>query len=260
MSPTRKRVLSVTAIILSGFIILLSAALIIGAWATTGKVIDAGTKLLTGAEKAASAVQIGLDSIDSRLKKLEKDTAIIEEASALLSQNISDKGLVLVLLPPDKEEKLTDTISAIEDVLATAEQMLSSLIDTLSFIESLPFVELPKPDTETVSSISEKVEKLNASVDNVNAHIQEARDNSAGAAQKISDTVGEINAGIEDARAELETRSEQLAATQESLASIKESFPTWVYISALLITLILGWVIFTQVLIIQFSLAKYKSA
>jgi hypothetical protein len=58
----------------------------------------------------------------------------------------------------------------------------------------------------------------------------------------------------------VETRSEQLAATQESLASIKESFPTWVYISALLITLILGWVIFTQVLIIRFSLAKYKSA
>jgi hypothetical protein len=28
----------------------------------------------------------------------------------------------------------------------------------------------------------------------------------------------------------------------------------------LLITLILGWVIYTQVLIIQFSLAKYKSA
>jgi chromosome segregation ATPase len=260
MSPTFKRVLSVTAIILSGLIILLCAAGVIGAWAASGTIIEAGTKLLTGAEKAASAVQIVLDSIDSGLEKLEKDTAIIEEASALLSQNISDKGLVLVLLPPDKEEKLTDTISAIEDALATAEQMLSSLIDTLSFIESLPFVELPKPDPETVSSISEKVEKLNASIDNVNASIQEARDNSAGAAQKISDAVGEINDGIEDTRAEVETRSEQVAATQESLASIKESFPTCVYISLTLITLILGWVIYTQVLIIQFALANYKSA
>jgi uncharacterized phage infection (PIP) family protein YhgE len=260
MSPTLKRVLSVTTIILCSLVILLSAAFVIGAWATTGKIIDAGTKLLTGAEKAAGAVQTGLESIDSGLKKLEKDTAVIEEASALLSQNISDKGLVLVLLPQDKEEKLTNTITAIEDALATVEQMLSSLIDTLSFIESLPCVELPKPDPETVSSISEKVEKLNASINNVNAHIQEARDNSAGAAQKISDGVGELNAGIEEARAELDTRSEQLAATQESLASIKNSFPTWIYIGALLITLILVWVIYTQVLIIQFSLAKYKSA
>ena len=260
MSPTLKRVLSVTAIILSGLVILLSAAIVIGAWATSGKVIDAGTKLLTGAEKAAGAVQTGLESIDSGLKKLEKDTAVIEEASALLSQNISDKGLVLVLLPPDKEEKLTNTITAIEDALATAEQMLSSLIDTLTFIDSLPCVDLPKPEPEAMVSMAENVEELNTSIDNINAHIQEARDNSAGAAQKISDVAGEINTGIEKARAELDARSEQLAATQESLASIKNSFPTWVYISLTLITLILGWVIYTQVLVIRFALAKYKSA
>jgi predicted nucleic acid-binding Zn-ribbon protein len=260
MSPTLKRVLSVTTIILCGLVILLSAAFVIGAWATTGKIIDAGTKLITAAEKAAVAVQIGLESIDNGLGRLEEDTQTIEDATAQLSQNISDKGLILVLLPPAKEVELIHTISAIDDALATVEQMFSSLIDTLSFIESLPCVELPKPDPETVSSISEKVEKLNASINNVNARIQEARDNSAGAAQKISDAVGELNTGIEDARAELETRSEQLAATQDSLASIKDSFPTWVYIGAFLITLILGWVIYTQVLIIQFSLAKYKSA
>lgn len=260
MSPTRKRVLSVTAIILSGLVILLSAAIVIGAWATSGKVIDAGTRLLTGAEKAASAVQTGLDRIDSGLKQLEKDTAIIEEASSLLSQNISDKGLVLVLLPTDKEEKLTNTIASIKDTLSTAEQMLSSFIDTLAFIDSLPFLDLPKPEPEGMASLAVKVDKLNTSIESVNARIQEARDNSAGAAQRIADAVGEVNAGIEDARAEVNTRSKQLATTQDSLASLKNSFSTWVYIAALLITLILGWVIYTQVLIILFALAKYKSA
>jgi chromosome segregation ATPase len=260
MSPTLKRVLSVTTIVLCAIVILLSAAGVIGAWATTGKVIEAGTKLLTGAEKAAGAVQIGLQSIDKELKNLEEDTAAIQEATAQLSQNISDKGLVMVLLPPAREEKLTNSISAIEDALSTAEQMISSLIDTLSFIESLPFVELPKPEPETVTSIAAKVEKLNTSIDNAKARMQEARDNSAGAAQRVSDAVGEINNDIATARSEVDTRSEQVAATQESLASLKQSFPTWVYVSALLITLILGWVIYTQVLIIQFALGKYKSA
>ncbi len=260
MSPTLKRALSITTIILCAIVILLSAAGVIGAWATTSKVIEAGTKLLTGAEKAAGAVQIGLRSIDKELKNLEDDTAAIQEATAQLSQNISDKGLVMVLLPPAREEKLTNSISAIEDALSTAEQMISSLIDTLSFIESLPFVELPKPDPETVTSMAAKVEKLNTSIDNAKARMQEARDNSAGAAQRVSDAVGEISNDIETARSEVDTRSEQVAATQESLAPLKQSFPTWVYVSALLITLILGWVIYTQVLIIQFALGKYKSA
>jgi chromosome segregation ATPase len=260
MSPTLKRILSVTAIILCSLVILLSAAGVIGAWITTGKVIEAGTRLLAGAEKAAGAVQIGLKSIDKELKNLEEDTATIEEATAQLSQNISDQGLVMVLLPPAREEKLTNTIGAIEDALNTAERMISSLIDTLSFIDSLPFVDLPKPEPEVMASLAVKVEKLNTSIDTAKARIQEARDNSAGAAQRVSDAVGEINNDIKAARSEVDTRIEQVAAIQESLTSLTNSFPTWVYIGVSLITLILGWVIYTQVLIIQFALASYKSA
>jgi hypothetical protein len=111
-----------------------------------------------------------------------------------------------------------------------------------------------------MASMAAKVEKLNTSIDNAKARIQEARDNSAGAAQRVADAVGEVNTDIEAARMEVDTRSERIGATLESLASIKNSIPTWVYGSALLITLILGWVIYTQVLIIQFALAKYKSA
>ena len=260
MSPTLKRVLSVTSIILSGLVILLCAAGVIGAWASSGTIIEAGTKLLTGAEKAAVAVQIGLESIDNGLGKLEEDTQTIEDATAQLSQNISDKGLILVLLPPAREEKLITTIAAVDDALTGVEEMVSSLIDTLIFIDSIPFVEVPKPEPEVMSSLSAKVEKLNTSIDKVNAQMQQARDNSAGAAQRVSDAVGELNNDIEAARAELDSRSEQIAATEDTLSGIKGSLSTWVYLGALLVTLLFAWVIYTQVLIIQFALAKYKAA
>jgi chromosome segregation ATPase len=260
MSPTLKRVLSVTAIILSGLVILLCAAGVIGAWASSGTIIEAGTKLLTGAEKAAGAVQAGLQSINNELGNLEEDISTIEEATAQLSQNISDKGLVLVLLPTAREEKLTNTLAAIKDTLATAEQMLSSVVDTLSFIDSLPFVELPKPDPETVAAVSEKVEKLNTATNNARARMQEARDNSTGAAQKVSDAMGEISNDITATRIEIKARSEKVADTQASLSDLKDSLPFWVYLGAFVITLLLGLIIYTQVLIIQFALAKYKSA
>lgn len=260
MSPTLKRVLSVTAIILSGLVILLCAAGAIGIWATSGVVIEAGTKLITAAEKAATAAQIGLQSIDNELSNLEEDTQSIEEAAAQLSQNISDKGLILVLLPPDKEEKLTNAIGSIKNALATVEQVVSSLIDTLVFIDSIPFVEVPIPEPDTLESLSAKVEKLNASIDKVTAQMQEARNNAAGAAQKVSDAVGEINNDIETARTEVDVRSEQVAATQATLSGIKDSLAFWVYLAAFLVTLIFAWIIYTQVLIIQFSLAKFKSA
>jgi chromosome segregation ATPase len=251
MSPTFKRVLSVTAICAAG---------VIGAWAASGTIIEAGTKLLTGAEKAAGAIQAGLQSINNELGNLEEDISTIEEATAQLSQNISDKGLVLVLLPTAKEEKLTNSLAAIKDALATAEQMLSSLVDTLSFIDSLPFVELPKPDPETVTAVSEKVEKLNTSIDNAQTRMQEARDNAAGAAQKVSDAMGEISNDITATSIEIKARSEKLAATQESISDLKDSLSFWVYLGTFVITLLLGWIIYTQVLIIQFALAKYKTA
>ena len=260
MSPTLKRVLSVTAIVLSGLVIILCAAGVIGIWAASGKIIDTGTKLISGAEKVANATQIGLKSIDRELSNLETDTATIQEATAQLSQNIADKGLILVLLPPAREEKLTNSIDSIKDALTTAEQMVSSLIDTLTFIDSMPFVDIPKPDPDSLQAMAVKVGELNASIDNTKALIQQARDNSAGASQKVSDSVAVINTKIKETRAEAQSRSEQVAGIQDSLASIKESLPTSVYVGALIITLILAWVIYTQVLIIQFALAKYKSA
>jgi uncharacterized phage infection (PIP) family protein YhgE len=177
-----------------------------------------------------------------------------------LSQNISDKGLVLVLLPPAKEEKLTNTVGAIKDALTTAEQTLSSLIDTLTFIDSLPLISVPKPDPDTVSAVAARVDKLNTTIDNTRARMQEARDNSAGAAQKISDATGEVNNAITEIRSELDARSQKLSATQDSLSSFAQSLPFWVYLGTLLVTLVLGWVIYTQVLIIQFALAKFKAA
>ena len=260
MSPTLKRVLSVTAIVLSGLVIILCAAGVIGIWAASGKIIDTGTKLISGAEKVANATQIGLKSIDRELSNLETDTATIQEATAQLSQNIADKGLILVLLPPAREEKLTNSIDSIKDALTSAEQMVSSLIDTLTFIDSMPFVDIPKPDPDSLQAMAVKVGELNASIDNTKALIQQARDNSAGASQKVSDSVAVINTKIKETRAEAQSRSEQVAGIQDSLASIKESLPTSVYVGALIITLILAWVIYTQVLIIQFALAKYKSA
>lgn len=260
MSPTLKRVLSITSIVLCGIIILLCVSAVLGVWAFSGKIIDAGTKLLTAAEKGAAAVQIGLNSIDNELTRLEEGTQSIEEATAQLSQNISDKGLILVLLPPAKEEKLTNSVAAIKSTLETVEQMLSSVIDTLQFIDSMPFVDVPKPDPDTVASVSVKVEKINSSVEKVQNQMQEVRDNVAGATQRVSDAVGEINNDIEAARDEVDARSESVVTIQESLTGIKESLPTWVYLGALLVTLLFAWVIYTQVLIIQWAFAKYKAA
>ena len=260
MSPTLKRVLSITAIILSGLVIILCATGVVGIWAASGKIIDTGTKLISGAEKVANATQIGLKSIDRELSSLEEDTATIQKATAQLSQNIADKGLILVLLPPAREEKLTNSIDSIKDALTTAEQMVSSLIDTLTFIDSMPFVDLPKPEPDSLQAMAAKVGELNASIDNTKALIQQARDNSAGASQKVSDSAEVINTKIKETRTEVQSRSEQVAGIQDSLASFKESLPTSVYIGALIITLILAWVIYTQVLIIQFALTKYKSA
>ena len=260
MSPTMKKVLSITAIILSGLVILICAAGVIGTWASSGKVIEAGTRLISAAEKGAAAVQIGLKSIDNELENLEADTQTIQDATAQLSQNISDTGLIMLLLPPAKEEKLTNTMDAIRDTLATVEQMISSLLDTYFFIDSIPFVDIPKPEPETMESLSVKVDKLNTSINNVKDQMQQARDNAAGASQRISDAVGEINDDIETARAEVDARSEKVNSTQEALAGLKESLSLWVYLAVGLITLILGWVIYTQVLIIQFSWSKYKAA
>ena len=117
-----KKILYGFVIGLSGLILLFCLAGIIGVWVVERPLSDATVTLLRVVENSTKVVRTATSRVDQTLAAVQAKTAEISDASNQLSQNVTDKGLVLVLLPEEKEQQLVETASSIQDTYFGASQ------------------------------------------------------------------------------------------------------------------------------------------
>jgi len=98
------------AIILSVLVILVSVAGVVGSWVGGSTLSAATVQVLLVVEGTADNMSTLVDGIDLRVAGLEETSLAIRDATDQLSQNVTDKGLVLTLLPEERETTPADII------------------------------------------------------------------------------------------------------------------------------------------------------
>jgi uncharacterized phage infection (PIP) family protein YhgE len=243
---------------LSVLVILVSVAGIIGEWIVESTLSDISVSLLTVVENSAGSLrQVGA-RVDTKLVEAQQITGNISQAAGQLSQNVADKGLAMVLLPEEQEQKLTTTVQTISDSFANVKDLLASGLEMYRMIDRMPFVNLPAPDPETVSGIQASIDGLNSSVTELTGAIQEFRSGAASQVDKISSGADRVTGLLQDTSnrlAELDTR---LADMQAKATQLKQVIPTVLVVVAVLMTLFLAYVIYTQVEVIRLFVRRWK--
>ena len=97
-----RKILYALVIGLCGLIALLSLIGIIGGWALEKRAETAAVAALQVVQKSAGVVQQALIRVDQPLALLQSRTSEVADASQQLSQNVTDQGLVKVLLPEEQ--------------------------------------------------------------------------------------------------------------------------------------------------------------
>ena len=116
---TGQRVFSVVSMIISVLVLILASTALIGAWMARSTVVDISTGVLEGIEQLAQVGREGVDRLDTRLMNLQEGIDEVTSAVDQIAENVEDKGLILTLLPPEKEQKLADTAEQISDGIAS---------------------------------------------------------------------------------------------------------------------------------------------
>ena len=65
-----------------------------------------------------------LDNLDSGLMTVENSIQFVEDSSEQLNQNVTDKWLILTLLPTSMEDELTNIALLVRDGLAEVRDFL----------------------------------------------------------------------------------------------------------------------------------------
>ena len=248
-----------TVITLSTLVLLLSVVGVIGTWVMRGTLSDFTVSLLQTAEDTAVRAQQVIAQVEDPLGEIQQISTKVAEVSSKLSQNVQDEGLLKLLLPPEQEQKLVNLATKVQDTLATIHEVLSAAANLYETIDRMPFVTLPAPGLEKVRAVEQAVNEIRVTIEELKGNVAQFR---AGAADKIG-VVTEIATRISDRLAEaldnLAALDAELEGLQQTLAGVRSAVPTVFALAALLISLLLVYVAYTQVEVIRLFVLRWRS-
>jgi len=256
---TGKRIFAVISIIISVLVLLLTVAGILGTWVARSTAIDVASGVLAGVDQLAQVGRDGIARLDTRLANLNEAVGEVEAAVDEIAQNVEDKGLVMTLLPPEKEQNLENTAQQISDGLTSVREVIEAVVELKQAIDRLPFVDLPEPDPERMEATEESINSIREGVDELKSGISQFREDASGGISKISMTASNVSDRLSTSQGNLAETDDRLAELQSSATQLEEQIPIYVTTVAVVLTLLLAWVIYALVMLIRQALANLRT-
>jgi uncharacterized phage infection (PIP) family protein YhgE len=244
-------------ITLSALVLLFSAVSVVGAWMMQSKLSDATIALLQAAENAAARAQEVIGQAQDPLLEIQQVSTKVAEVSTKLSQNVKDEGLLKLLLPPEQEQKLTNLATKVQDTLATVHEVLSTAANLYQAINQMPFINLPVPGLEKVREVEQTVSEIRITIEELKGSVAEFRLGAADKIGAVTELATRISTRLVEVLDKLAALDAELEGFQQTLAGVKSAVPTAFATTALLLTLLLVFIGYTQVEVIRLFVGRW---
>jgi hypothetical protein len=256
---TSSRIFAGLTIFLCAIVLIISLAGIVGTWVAGRALTDAAVQLLTGIDKTAEVAHQAIGRVNTGLTQVRGEVGVLEDATVRISQNVNDKGLVLTLLPQGREDALTAKVQQLAEEFDKVREVVVGTIDLYRAVDSLPFVDLPKPQGEGVQKLSGLLSEVASTVKDVNARIEEFRSNTAGAISRVTETLGNVTDRLTKAETELNALDAEVLALQARVAQLKQTLPIVFTVLMIVLTLFMAWVAYTQIVVMRGAWRKLRA-
>jgi uncharacterized phage infection (PIP) family protein YhgE len=257
-TSTMQRILGLISMIVSGLVLLLALGGIIGAWSLRGTTIQVSTGILEGVDQLAQVGRNNIARLDTRLSQLETAVGEVIAAADQIKQNVEDKGVVMVLLPPEKEQQLENTTQQISDGLAAVKDTIEAVREIKQTIDRIPFVDLPELDPAKVAATEESIDSLRSGVTELKNDVRQFREGSAAEISKISTAAENVGNRLTTSRDRLAEVDDRLEALQNGATQLVQSAPIYINTIVVVLTLVLAWVVYAMVVLIRQSVAQLR--
>jgi hypothetical protein len=248
-----------TAITLSVLVLVFSSVAVIGTWIFEQTLVDVTQNLLSTTARAAGGLREVAARIDRESAELHQISSAVSAISLKIGQNIEDKGLVATLLPAEQEEKLNATITSIQETLSTVREFLTAGIGIYRSIDRLPFVNLPGLSEEKVVEVVQAVSDIQATVEDLRQSVQDFRTGVAEGVGRITQAADRVSQRLDNLSAMLAELDRALASLQDLALGLEAAVPLAFGLTAVILTILMAYVAYTQVEIIQVLVRRWKA-
>ncbi len=253
-----RKIWYVLAIALSVLVILMSVAAVVGTWVLGSTLSSVTMQVLLVVENTADGLSTIVEQIDMEVTDLEETSSTISDATIQLSQNVTDKGLILTLLPDEREQKLVTQAEDLQQDLISVGETLKAGVELYQSIDNLPFVSLPKPEQQTVTKLEQTIADVQGIIQDVVLGIQDFRTGISEEIGRVTGLLDNITSRLTEARQNLAQLNNSLEAMQDLAAGLRSKI-TLIFTSlSIIVTLFIAWLIYTQVEIIRLYVQRWK--
>lgn len=217
-----KKIVYALIFIMSGLVIFSYVTLTLGFLVLSRPLGNMVVSALQVVDDSARTVQMYTDKVDGRLASLEVKTLEISDATEKISQNVTDKGLVLTLLPEEREQELAEDANSVRDTFAEIKTSVKNGVDLYRSVDEMPLINLPSLDKDQLEKIQGSVEQTQAKSEALRSEIADFRSGVTDRVDKLESAVNGLTEEIQNARerlAKLDARMAELQALSIRLQS-----------------------------------------
>ena len=261
--PILEKIIRFVAIALAVLFIGLSLVGIFGAWFVDRKATDV-------ALKAFGLIEVGIGVVDAGVSRVEDLIATSRTEVRQASETITAAGAqaqanspVLNALNERLETSLAPRIAQMQQVLAPVRDAVGTVGNAVSLLNSLPMMADRAPRLAALDEAFNRLEELSADTTQLRGTLRtlvvEQKSDIApgtvaalkGLTQRIDTRLGEVQANVQAVRADV-------AALKDRLDKRKSRLLFVFNLLALLSTLILAWIVYSQVVVVQHHWARLR--
>jgi hypothetical protein len=261
--PILEKTIRVAAILLAVLFIGLCLFGIFGAWFVDRKVTDVALKVFGVIETGVGVVNAGVGRVDDLIAKSRTEVRQASETIAAAGAQAQANSPVLNALNERLETSLAPRIAQMQQVLAPVRDAVGSVANAVSLVNSLPMMTDRAPRLAALDDALNRLQELSADAIQLRGTLRalvagQNRDITAETVatlnrltQRIDTRLGEVQANVDGVQADI-------AALQARLDTRKSRLLFLFNLLALLCTLMLAWILYTQGVVIQHHWARMR--
>lgn len=248
----------ILVISISVLVLLICVIAIAGVWMLEEEIESAAIAIFEGVDVSAKVMRNGIGRVDTGLVRLGDTLGEVEQVLEDLALNVNHKGIVFTLLPPAREQELTNAVQSVQENFHAIQDLLVATSEMLRKFDNIPFVDTPEKLLATVKDFQERTNDVEAQVEQLKTGIGEFRSGASTEVSRIITATTRLNDQLDVLRSDLAVVDSDLNNIQDQSRNLQRLTPTVLLFISIFVTLFGIWVAYSQVVVIDRSLKRYR--
>lgn len=240
-----------------------SVAGIFGAWFVSRKASDVALKGFGVIEIGVGVVDAGVGRVDDMITTSRTEVRQAAETISTVGAQAVSNSPVLNALNERLETSLAPRIAQMRQTLAPVRDAVGKVSDAVSLVSSLPMMAEHAPRLAALDETFDRLEEMSADATQLRSTLRalvveqksevtpETIAALKGLTQRIDNRLGDVQAKVQSVRADVDALQVRLEKRKSRLLFVFN-------LLALFSTLMLAWVIYTQIVVIQHHWARVR--